>query len=63
MYLVEDRVSKSKHLQLVSGVNPIVYWMANFSWDLVSYLFKFTFEYKICDGQVVESDNLMSKTH
>ena len=36
MYLIEERTSNSKHLQFVSGVNPVVYWFSNFSWDLVS---------------------------
>ena len=35
LFLVEDRISKSKHLQFVSGVNPSVYWIANFCWDMV----------------------------
>lgn len=35
VYLVEDRISKSKHLQLVSGLNPIVYWVSNYVWDVV----------------------------
>ena len=35
MYLIEERTSNSKHLQFVSGINPIVYWVSNFAWDLV----------------------------
>eukprot|EP00794_Sanderia_malayensis_P008047 gene8047-8909_t len=38
VYLVSDRSSKSKHLQLVSGLNPIVYWLANYTWDMINYL-------------------------
>ena len=37
VYLVEDRVNKSKHLQLVSGLNPVVYWVSNYLWDLVGF--------------------------
>ena len=37
VYLVEDRVNKSKHLQLVSGLNPVVYWVSNYLWDLVRF--------------------------
>ena len=36
VYLVTDRASKSKHLQLVSGLHPIIYWFATYTWDLVS---------------------------
>ncbi|XP_019618294.1 PREDICTED: ATP-binding cassette sub-family A member 1-like [Branchiostoma belcheri] len=38
VFLIGERVSKSKHLQFVSGVNPAVYWCANFTWDMCSYL-------------------------
>ena len=37
VYLVEDRVNKSKYLQLVSGLNPVVYWVSNYLWDLVRF--------------------------
>ena len=37
VYLVEDRVNKSKHLQLVSGLNPVVYWVSDYLWDLVRF--------------------------
>ena len=36
VFLIAERTSKAKHLQIVSGVNPAIYWIANFSWDLVS---------------------------
>ena len=34
VFLVKERVCKSKHLQLVSGVNMTSYWVANFLWDM-----------------------------
>ncbi|XP_061922729.1 phospholipid-transporting ATPase ABCA1-like [Entelurus aequoreus] len=37
LFLIQERVSKAKHLQFVSGVNPTVYWMANFAWDMCNY--------------------------
>lgn len=37
LFLIEERVSKSKHLQFVSGVKPVLYWTANFVWDMVSF--------------------------
>ncbi|XP_065650437.1 ATP-binding cassette sub-family A member 2 isoform X3 [Hydra vulgaris] len=38
VYLVQDRASKCKHLQIVSGLNPVVYWVANYTWDMMNYL-------------------------
>ncbi|KAM9335582.1 phospholipid-transporting ATPase ABCA1 [Symphorus nematophorus] len=37
LFLIQERVSKAKHLQFVSGVNPAVYWLANFAWDMCNY--------------------------
>uniref|UniRef100_A0A4W3GXS0 ATP-binding cassette sub-family A member 1-like n=1 Tax=Callorhinchus milii TaxID=7868 RepID=A0A4W3GXS0_CALMI len=37
LFLIQERVSKAKHLQLVSGVNPTIYWIANFAWDMCNY--------------------------
>ncbi|XP_055884282.1 phospholipid-transporting ATPase ABCA1-like isoform X3 [Biomphalaria glabrata] len=37
LFLIEERVSNSKHLQFVSGINPTVYWLANWSWDMINY--------------------------
>jgi len=35
LFLIEERVSKAKHLQFVSGMKPITYWLGNFAWDMV----------------------------
>lgn len=35
LYLIQERVTQAKHLQFVSGVSPLVYWIANFLWDMV----------------------------
>lgn len=34
VFLVKERISKSKHLQLVSGVNMTSYWLATYLWDM-----------------------------
>uniref|UniRef100_A0A7S1VG15 ABC transporter domain-containing protein n=1 Tax=Grammatophora oceanica TaxID=210454 RepID=A0A7S1VG15_9STRA len=38
VFLVKERVSKSKHLQLVSGVNLSAYWLSSYLWDLGLWL-------------------------
>uniref|UniRef100_A0A4W4EA14 P-type phospholipid transporter n=1 Tax=Electrophorus electricus TaxID=8005 RepID=A0A4W4EA14_ELEEL len=38
LFLIQERVSKAKHLQFVSGVNPTCYWVANFTWDMCNYI-------------------------
>ena len=39
IFLVEEKVSKAKHLQFVSGVKPLTFWIASYTWDLVSSFF------------------------
>lgn len=41
VFLVTERASKAKHLQFVSGVDPVIYWLSNYVWDLVSKEFSF----------------------
>lgn len=38
VFLVKERISKSKHLQLVSGVNMTSYWLATYLWDMSLFL-------------------------
>lgn len=38
VFLIQERVSKAKHLQFISGVKPVIYWLANFVWDMVRTL-------------------------
>jgi ABC-type multidrug transport system ATPase subunit len=37
VFIVKERISKSKHLQLVSGVNMTSYWVATYLWDLTLF--------------------------
>ncbi|KAM4621970.1 phospholipid-transporting ATPase ABCA1b isoform 2-T2 [Polymixia lowei] len=38
VFLIQERVSKAKHMQFISGVQPLLYWMANFIWDMCNYI-------------------------
>ncbi|XP_077564539.1 ATP-binding cassette sub-family A member 2-like [Haemaphysalis longicornis] len=35
LFPIDDRVSNSKNMQLISGVHPIIYWGANYVWDML----------------------------
>ncbi|EDL12328.1 ATP-binding cassette, sub-family A (ABC1), member 4, partial [Mus musculus] len=37
LYLIQERVTKAKHLQFISGVSPTTYWLTNFLWDIMNY--------------------------
>ena len=36
-FVVRERMSKAKHLQLVSSVSPYLYWTATYLWDMVLF--------------------------
>ncbi|CAL8300626.1 unnamed protein product [Arctogadus glacialis] len=38
VFLIQERVSKAKHMQFISGVQPLMYWVANFTWDMLNYI-------------------------
>ncbi|XP_063792321.1 ATP-binding cassette sub-family A member 2 [Pseudophryne corroboree] len=38
VFLVAEKSTKAKHLQFVSGCNPVIYWLANYVWDMLNYL-------------------------
>ncbi|XP_069576163.1 ATP-binding cassette sub-family A member 2 isoform X2 [Brachyistius frenatus] len=38
VFLVAEKSTKAKHLQFVSGCDPVVYWLANYIWDMLNYL-------------------------
>ncbi|XP_040926208.1 retinal-specific phospholipid-transporting ATPase ABCA4-like isoform X1 [Betta splendens] len=37
LYLIQERVTQARHLQFVSGVSPLLYWVTCFLWDMVNY--------------------------
>ncbi|XP_060935296.1 phospholipid-transporting ATPase ABCA1b [Limanda limanda] len=38
VFLIQERVNKAKHMQFISGVQPLLYWVANFTWDMCNYV-------------------------
>nr|XP_033774294.1 phospholipid-transporting ATPase ABCA1 [Geotrypetes seraphini] len=38
VFLIQERVSKAKHMHRISGVRPVIYWLANFVWDMCNYI-------------------------
>lgn len=39
LFLVAERSSGAKQLQLLGGATPFLYWLSNFIWDQINYLF------------------------
>jgi ABC-type multidrug transport system ATPase subunit len=37
-WIVKEREVRAKHLQIVSGMNYVVYWVANFLFDIASFI-------------------------
>ncbi|ESO83918.1 hypothetical protein LOTGIDRAFT_229502 [Lottia gigantea] len=38
LFLIKERSVKAKHVQFVSGVHAVNFWIATFCWDLINYL-------------------------
>ncbi|CAM1313391.1 ABCA3 (predicted) [Pycnogonum litorale] len=38
VFLVKERSTKAKHLQVVSGVNLITFWLTTFVWDFINFI-------------------------
>ena len=52
VFLINERVTKAKHLHMVCGVNPLIYWVANFVWDIVSIILDDMVYCMVCYGMV-----------
>ena len=39
VFLVAEKQSRAKHLQFISGTGPVTYWISNYIWDMLNYLF------------------------
>lgn len=42
MFYIKERVSKAKHLQLISGLNVTTFWLASFLFDFIVYILVIT---------------------
>jgi ABC-type multidrug transport system ATPase subunit len=40
-FLVKERFEKAKHLQIISGVSPLAYWVSTYAWDTLNFVFPF----------------------
>ncbi|GFO27722.1 ATP-binding cassette sub-family a member [Plakobranchus ocellatus] len=38
-FLIKERQVGAKHMQVVSGVGPVTYWLPTFMWDFINYIF------------------------
>ncbi|KAK6167985.1 hypothetical protein SNE40_021899 [Patella caerulea] len=38
VFLIKERQVGAKHLQKVSGVGTLVYWLSNITWDFINYM-------------------------
>lgn len=38
LFLIKERSTKAKHIQFVSGVNPVNFWLSTFCWDMINYI-------------------------
>ncbi|KAJ8311158.1 hypothetical protein KUTeg_011297 [Tegillarca granosa] len=38
IFLIKEKASGAKHMQVVSGVKPLAFWSSTFVWDMVNYL-------------------------
>lgn len=38
LFVVNEKQTKSKHLQFVSGLDTVTYWLSNYCWDIINYL-------------------------
>ena len=38
LFLVQERSSKAKHVQFVSGVDPVSYWTSAYLWDMINFM-------------------------
>ncbi|KNC76009.1 hypothetical protein SARC_11479 [Sphaeroforma arctica JP610] len=53
-FVVDERRTKAKHIQFVSGVDTVSFWLATYTWDLINYLIPVTVILIIIIGFQVE---------
>ena len=38
IFPLKERVTNAKQVQMMAGVNPVIFWISNFVWDFIVYM-------------------------
>ncbi|XP_070107011.1 uncharacterized protein [Equus caballus] len=38
-FFAQEQISKMKHLQIISRMKPVIYWLSSFVWDMAAQCF------------------------
>ena len=38
IFPLKERVTNAKQVQIMAGVNPVIFWISNFVWDFLIYM-------------------------
>ena len=60
IFPLKERVTNAKQVQIMAGVNPVIFWVSNFVWDFIIYMgitLKFAIMMYLLDGKYTLHSN------